>query len=708
MNLLFPLYVAGFLAVSLPILFHLIRRMPKGQTDFSSLMFLKPSPPRLSKHSRLENILLLLLRALALILLALAFARPFLRQSALFNIQSTRGRHIALLVDTSASMKREGLWEQTIKKVDELVDKAKTNDSFALFTFDRDLKTRVALDSGPSLRQGDQRELVRKAIRGAEPTWNETNLAGALVMLADELHARQPGGEEDDVSQIVVVSDMQEGSHLAALNRYQWPSGVQVAIEPVKPSAPGNASLHLVTDRSVAPDGDNRLRIRVANSSLSPGQQFRLDWGSKGTSRDQDESISIHVLPGQSKVVRVPLPKDRELNNLVLHGDVQSFDNGLYVARNSAAEAPIGYWGADEAEDATQLHYFLKHALAATESLKFEIIEDSDEPISVVAQRPRFMVITRMMSEGEVASLRKYLEQGGAVLYVVQHSDNFEQMSRQVSQLCSRDPIQIQEAEVKDFALLGEIDFQHPLFAAMSDPRFNDFSKIHFWRHRELILPESSELKVVSKFDDGSPAIVQGQVGRGNVFLLTSGWHPADSQLALSTKFVPLLKGMVTRFGGLSEWDPQFDVSQSVRIPESRAAGSQWKVVRPEGTEILLEQNAASFDQADAPGIFGLTRDQESRQFAVNIAFGESKTDPMPLDQLEQHGVLLGWHLDSRAEMERRRQQRDVELEGKQRIWQWLIVTALGILLLETWLAGRLSLRRSTGQPDAQPALSES
>ena len=77
MSLLAPLYFLGALAVGLPILFHLIRRQPKGQVEFSSLMFLSPTPPRLTRRSRLDNWFLLLLRALAVMLLAAAFARPF-------------------------------------------------------------------------------------------------------------------------------------------------------------------------------------------------------------------------------------------------------------------------------------------------------------------------------------------------------------------------------------------------------------------------------------------------------------------------------------------------------------------------------------------------------------------------------------------------------------------------------------------------------
>ena len=65
MGVLAPLYLAGLAALSLPLIFHLVRRTPRGRQEFSSLMFLLPSPPRLTRRSRLDQILLLLLRLAA-------------------------------------------------------------------------------------------------------------------------------------------------------------------------------------------------------------------------------------------------------------------------------------------------------------------------------------------------------------------------------------------------------------------------------------------------------------------------------------------------------------------------------------------------------------------------------------------------------------------------------------------------------------------
>src|SRR5947207_2702253 len=98
MSFLAPLFLIGAAAVAAPIIFHLIRRTSKEKTIFSSLMFLNPTPPRVTRRSRLENIFLLFLRCVVLCLLALGFARPFL-QRPFANSPSGQAKKIVVLVD---------------------------------------------------------------------------------------------------------------------------------------------------------------------------------------------------------------------------------------------------------------------------------------------------------------------------------------------------------------------------------------------------------------------------------------------------------------------------------------------------------------------------------------------------------------------------------------------------------------------------------
>ena len=102
MSFLYPLFLAGITAISLPIILHMIRRHTRKRVTFSSLMFLRTTVPRFKNRSRLENLPLLILRCLILVLLALAFSRPFFLKPV-EGEPNPVGRRVVLLIDTSAS-----------------------------------------------------------------------------------------------------------------------------------------------------------------------------------------------------------------------------------------------------------------------------------------------------------------------------------------------------------------------------------------------------------------------------------------------------------------------------------------------------------------------------------------------------------------------------------------------------------------------------
>ena len=103
MSFLAPLFLLGGLAIALPVVFHLVRRSSRERMTFSSLMFLKPTPPRMTRRNRLENVFLLLLRCLVICLLSFGFARPFFQKPMAATPVSGAGAQIVLLLDTKPS-----------------------------------------------------------------------------------------------------------------------------------------------------------------------------------------------------------------------------------------------------------------------------------------------------------------------------------------------------------------------------------------------------------------------------------------------------------------------------------------------------------------------------------------------------------------------------------------------------------------------------
>ncbi len=150
MNFLFPLFLAGIAAVAVPIVLHLARRHTRDRVTFSSLMFLRTTLPRFTSRSRLENLPLLILRCIMLCLLALAFSRPFFSRPAA-DKQVRPGRRIVLLIDTSASMRRAGMWDRAIGEARSALEDASATDRVCVMSFDKQARTLIGFEQCQTL-----------------------------------------------------------------------------------------------------------------------------------------------------------------------------------------------------------------------------------------------------------------------------------------------------------------------------------------------------------------------------------------------------------------------------------------------------------------------------------------------------------------------------------------------------------------------------
>jgi hypothetical protein len=249
----------------------------------------------------------------------------------------------------------------------------------------------------------------------------------------------------------------------------------------------------------------------------------------------------------------------------------------------------------------------------------------------------------------------------------------------------------VAEAAGRKFALIGRVQFDHPLFAPFAEPRFADFTKIHFWKHRRVKLDDDPSSRIIAWFDNGDPFLIQQTVGKGRVFVATCGWHPADSQLALSTKFVPLVAGLIPNTT-TSIAHTQQTVFDTIDLPPAKDDGDR-RVRRPDGSESPILAAATSYEAADEPGIYHFVLSGKDSPLAVNLAADESRTAPLPVEELEQRGARVGTQPSVEQIAERERQLRLTELESRQKLWRWLIVAVLAVLLIETALAGSLAHR---------------
>lgn len=135
MSFVNPLFLLGALAVAIPILLHLIKRESAQKIEFPTLMFLRRISKRTIRYQKLRHLLLLLVRVLALLLLALAFMRPFWdRPQAAAAPGQVTTAHVILL-DNSMSMAYGDRWERARKVAVDIAEQAKPGDKVSLLEF---------------------------------------------------------------------------------------------------------------------------------------------------------------------------------------------------------------------------------------------------------------------------------------------------------------------------------------------------------------------------------------------------------------------------------------------------------------------------------------------------------------------------------------------------------------------------------------------
>ena len=722
MGILVPLYLAGLTALSLPLILHLVRRTPRGRQEFSSLMFLSPTPPRLTRRSRLDQILLLLLRLTALGLIVLAFARPFLREAASLTFADLTGKRLAILIDTSASMRRADLWQQAVKLAETELDQLNPQDDVALFAFSDRMQTIIDFQKEGAAPIADKPQVVRNRLKQLQPDWGATDLGTALVSVAGDLDSAGDVQQSSLEPQIVVISDFQSGSRIEALQSFDWPKRVPVVVRRVSVTNPTNAHAHALPSEDGNTSTD--VRVRVVNAADSRSDQFTIEWSSLvvphsgGTAAEgrlkAELRTPVYVPAGQSRVIRLPRGVENlQADRIVLRGDDHDFDNTFFVVPPRKLEATLLYAGKDAAEDPEGLQLYLRLAVANDPLRQVEIrsLDDAKELALPPELAPKMVVVSQPLSDELPATLKQYVERGGVVLLVPRDDEaaasQFALMSdvEVVGVARPESSKGVEEPEAnhalrkgsgratprnggEKYLLLGDIDFTHPLFAPFASPRYSDFTKIHFWKHRPVTLKTAATTRILARFDNGDPMLLERSVGQGRVFALTSGWHPEDSQLALSSKFVPLVGALLDLACGGAELVASVAVYQPVEWPSMTEAGPIL-VRTPDGQEKRLEAGHSAFSGTDLPGIYRAKVGSTETRFAVNLSPTESHTAPLNLEQLEQRGVRFGADLTRVERIDRERQQRDTELESRQKVWRWLIVIALATLILETWWAGR-------------------
>ena len=98
-----PMLLGGLVLAGIPLLIHLLHKRRYIEVEFAAMRFLIEATRKRARRTRIEQLILLVLRTLVLALLVLAMARPHFETSEGL-LTADRPTHRIVVVDTSFSM----------------------------------------------------------------------------------------------------------------------------------------------------------------------------------------------------------------------------------------------------------------------------------------------------------------------------------------------------------------------------------------------------------------------------------------------------------------------------------------------------------------------------------------------------------------------------------------------------------------------------
>lgn len=726
MTFLTPLFLIAALAGIIPVVLHMISRRKAKELPYSTLRFLRVSVQKTRRRQRVHDVLLMLVRIAALVLIALGLARP-----TLTSLESLwgggAGAAVAIILDNSASMgvidQEHVRFETARAAATQILDELEEGDRVALL-----------LTGGPVFpeqgRLDRTHEKVRQMLAACTVSYERADLA-VKVQQARKLLDRSKAVNK----QIYVLTDMQKLSwesmkaeamqpELSPRAATRGPEDIDDALDiPIifvdcNRAPKPNVAVQRVELKAPVPVTGVPVVATVEVFGAAPiAQQRHLELVVDGAKRASSPVLDIP--PGGLVKYNFQFAFHRgglhrgEVRLLGEDGskldDCRFFtveiDRGIPVAIIKARAHEIRYL-----EDTFYIEQALApggSAIRGTALTLSQLAGESLSPYKVI------FCVNLPAPDAEVADrLAAYVAGGGSLVWICGDNvepDEYNEMNRRVGDRLLPAPL----AEVRTAGTAGMaeqrdswnvtfLDKRHPALAGMAEPA-SLYQSVLVYKHVRMDTGAAADAWVLARLDDGEALLVQRTVEKGSVLMLGTGGHVGWTNLPLRPIFLPLLVRLVFDLAGAEQSRRETLAGSPLILPPAdNARPTGVEVQAPSGETIRLsldEQQGPgeTFRYADTHriGVYVLRWLGASRgdrvAFSVNVDPDEA--DPTKI-QREELQSRFGWTPLVFADNPDDLSGTFALLREGESLWELFLACVLIALVFETFLSNRIGSRR--------------
>jgi hypothetical protein len=240
---------------------------------------------------------------------------------------------------------------------------------------------------------------------------------------------------------------------------------------------------------------------------------------------------------------------------------------------------------------------------------------------------------------------------------------------------------------------IGEVDFAAPPLALFRPPAGGTFATASYTLRARLAAPAPAA-RVLARFEDGEPWLIEQPVGRGRVVFASSTADLEGNDLPTRPVFVPLVQRLVLWLAGGLEAaeEPELGAGeQLVLTGGAELAGTRVGVVSPGGGRIEAEflpdgaVSRAVVPALEEVGFYRWSRPGREGVAAVNAPAAESDLTPLAVEELEERLRPVRAEL---VEVTPSGASGDPSRLGVRSLTRPLLVALLALLLVEMIVAG--------------------